>query len=222
MPCTTFAPLLNLMGEQDGHRNNSLPPFTCRLVTCEQTTPGGWRGRKKKYGLCRLRLWDSCRCILSTARREYNRKRNHCCLRKRCGAGDAPAAGSQHRAGPHRCPASLPALRGLPASGASSCWGPTAHPDTSFWGWHFGCWCSRPAMALRTSKGMHSTIPSLRKHLQGHQIFPKISSVPLCLPARSTPLLPLPFCSLRQHVPFYGSFLCLTLPNTQLGAGFGH
>lgn len=47
----------------------------------------GWRGRKEKYDLCRLGLWDSCRCILSMVLREYNRKRNHCSLRKHRGAG---------------------------------------------------------------------------------------------------------------------------------------
>lgn len=167
----------------------------------------GWRGRKKKYDLCRLRLWDSCRCILSVALREYNRKRNHCSLRKHRGAGlgtllllaasTGLALAAVQPLDGHR----LPELRGLPASGTGPRWGPTAHPDTPFQGWHLR------VLVLTAARGIQDRQRDAQSYSQPAKASSRPSASPKnilgpspCLPSGSTPLLPLSFPSPREHV----------------------
>lgn len=68
------------------------------------------------------------------------------------------------------------------------------------------CQCPQPPMASSTGKRMHRAIPSLQKHLQGHQLSSqKILHPSLHLPDGSIPLLPLPLPSPRERVLCYGS-----------------
>lgn len=190
----------------------------------------GWRGRKKKYDLCRLRLWDSCRCILCTALREYNRKRNHCSLRKHHGAGlgtlpllAAGAGPALVAVQPPRWPRPAGSFGDSPHQALAHTRDPLLTPKPHAGPGILGCCCPRPPVASMTGRGMHGAIPSLQKHLQGHQLYPrKILQPSLCLPDGSTPLLPLPFPSPGERVPCYGSLPCLAFPSTELGAGFGH
>lgn len=135
-----------------------------------QTALGGWKGRKKNYDLCRLRLWDSCRCILSAALRKYNRKRNRSSLQKHRGAGLGTL--------PRLAASSRPALVAILPLHWSQADG--SFEDSPHWGWHLAAPAPIATCSIQLRQGMHRAICSLQKHLQGHQLSQKKVSIPLC------------------------------------------
>jgi len=136
------------------------------------------------YDLCRLRLWDSCRCILSTALRRYNRKTSHCSLRKHRGAGlgtlpllAASTGPAQAAVQPPRQPGAAGSSGDSPHQALAHAGDPSLTPTPHTRAGILGCRCPPLPAASRTGKGMNRAIPSLHKHLRGHQLSPSKFSI---------------------------------------------
>ena len=152
-----------------------IPPASLHVLLGDplaNNAAGQGGGRKKKYDLCRLRLWDSCRCILSTALRRYNRKTSHCSLRKHRGAGlgtlpllAASTGPAQAAVQPPRQPGAAGSSGDSPHQALAHAGDPSLTPTPHTRAGILGCRCPPLPAASRTGKGMNRAIPSLQKHL---------------------------------------------------------